>query len=1278
MKHSFSKASLRCALFAALALALASCKQDDYFDDSGAGGGIVTLSFSPRSGGHAATRATYNETYDQFFGATDDIFEDSDGNGPGYGRAADRAIGTFRVLIYDEEGDLVQKGNRYWNFAFTCNPSTLNETYEIQITPGTYRFVFIANEQTLSDELGEEFTAPAAIKTLDDLGNLRFEIDADISRDQNIPMVTDIPDVTVSGQNTVEYTDAELGPQRFPKNGTTTWDVPMRRAAIRVSLGIDLGKAQFEAWRAFHAGEHPKVYIDNVPEWTYLLPGRPNVGDGTPENRAEPREIPVNESGQIGKWKIKSDGGAYIFIDRLILPELLFDSPGDIANKALALKAVMRFENVDRATQKEVLLHDDPGVASGYGYGLPRNTWMWAQAEMPDEVNAIVRVLPWGDAGLDPNDLSQYDLTTDRSGFIFRGEASSQRMEILTDDPDGWEFDPEGAPSWITSVTPGSGGAGINAIVAVEVAENDSGKVRKDTLTLRAGNLTRRIIVTQLPTTLSIPDKSVPGLNWVDPPAVSFYVGAFWRADQYGERLIRVKRPKNSSNAFTTDIDGPWTAYVLEGDDWIVLDTEPSPDSGVWTAGGPNADADDSGFDEAHRVPGYETTVSGETLPNDQIYFRIGLNGPYTPTADKPARYGVVLLVYTLWGEPAFQRIWIRQGEGADYLMRPEGETAPNSTMTTRPRAVKWSPYNLTAPDFRDGTVASTQPEVALAAGGGAFTRWPTQAGAFFQWAPLNGIYAFNPGLSTALPHLSHEGSSQESGMNWSLLDQTYETCPTVDGVEFRRPSMSNPYAATTTMNVAYSEMAQSLFLKAVDGGRDEGGATGYNDAGNYEFGLYADGYFDRREYTKPPLYDFGAEVSGMVSGGGHEVAYGGALYFNPATHHSLFFPAAGQGQGNGAHGYSADGYYQSSSKFSAVAVWNLYARFSAGNRTTMSHYIGIPIRCVEGPVMPIPDLVQTVPGMIGIRHSDLGKNPGTFSLTVKGSGGYLTDATYKDLPFVRDHRGEYEDEPVYAVYFKWGSLVAMLGGPNGDTFDHSDVVWWPTDSVGIGYTPQANYNTWGNYYLRPGPPTPATGGPGYKMPDLAASGNNATNAWGDPCKLVDGGTLATPAPWKTPTGGPWTLTDGSGNNSYPFGNQFGDHNDEDQSTPPNVITWDAMRNLGATTRWNDALKGAISDDLTFFLPAAGYRSGGDGASVSPTDGSGTMASVNGTGGYWSSSVTTGNTGGATNTPVTTGFRNYSGSNLTLFLRFSASRVQPSKDLWFSWGLPIRCVPTNP
>ena len=415
------------------------------------------------------------------------------------------------------------------------------------------------------------------------------------------------------------------------------------------------------------------------------------------------------------------------------------------------------------------------------------------------------------------------------------------------------------------------------------------------------------------------------------PVDATTYVGAFWRANEKGERIIRINLSANSANW------GTWSATVMWMDgrwgsgEGVILDTNMLDNTslsnrGISFTSASNPDA--YGTPEDYPVTGYQTTVSGQVV-NGYISFRIGLKSLYTPVAGHPARYAVILLSYA--NTSKHQKIFLRQGEGADYLMT-NSDPVSTGGLSARTKCKPFLPYNLTA-DNLDSQVAIN---------GGKLTLYPTQSGAFFQWTNVS-IYnsrtrwAWNPYTTSAASGWSDWSSSSD----WSVLSATHETCP----AGYRRPNDGAITGDEPCTNISNSELRQSLLLKP---------KTGYNYASeitNSLWGYYADGFFDRRQLVNGS----GSQaVSTTVSSGSRDIAHIGRLFFNPVAssdHYnaSLFFPAAGlrfysngdyYGSGNESTFWSAS----KSDVFSlAFIVRNDHAgpwRAERGN--------GYPIRCVK------------------------------------------------------------------------------------------------------------------------------------------------------------------------------------------------------------------------------------------------------------------------------------------------------------------------------------------
>ena len=976
-----------------MALVLASCIRDpNNGPDDGGGDKPFIIAFNPNTEGHGSTRAaTYDGTWADFveyFGGTtaqeQDIFTapnpNPDAIPDGFGRKADRRISSFRVLVYHagtpgpadtwETGDLVKKGNEYLNkyFEWTEDLADLanKPPFEIVVNKGTYDFVFIANENSRSSVLDVTVTAGVQsvdpkIATLKEFKKLTFLHDSDIDTDEDIPMTAWFPSVDVTIDGITYY---ENGNPVTVTTRDNVWEVKMTRAAIRLSFGIHLGKAQYAAWKAAHPEGPPALYIEKARNAGFIYPHPFDLDvthTGDPSYDLAPQAVAASTEKSLTSVDVQpgkimenqEDGSAFVFFDRIIVPEHL---PKYKNEKTTALKAVMRFNYGSEIVSKEITVFDP--TTTSWGYALPRNTWVWAKAEVRTDVNVELKAVPWGHVPYD-GIPDQWDLHTDRSEFLFQSTPGRERIEIYTSESGGWNLSVDSDDtSWISipSGEPTSGSMGANVVTTIAVTANSGSGPRTGHLILTAGKLTRHITVVQLPASGQIVDTP-------NPPA-AMYVGAFWKDNQYGERLIRVKRPTNGN------MDGTWAAYVIEGNDWIMLDTKGSADPNVGGAT-PKTNLSDSNFDANYRVTGYETSVSGIVgagVGEGDIYFRIGLNGPYTPTAEQPVRYGLILLVYTSNGNPAYRRIWVRQGERADYLMRPDdangtgGSTiSPGQNGEARPLARRFSPYNLTALEFTGagaaGAAGSATARLEIYSQSnknnyaGAFTDYPTQAGGFFKWAHTEGVRAFNP---TGTSNASSWGSTSNTVTDaWDNVSSLYENCPP----GYRRPSDGTTGSVDQNtvdqVSVSESEIFQSLFSTAKSGGHTSGDKNGTD---NSTWGLYADGWFDRTHTG-----------TNNHAGANSMVAYAGRLFYNKDGYNSLFFPAAGNRHGGSTSYGALSGagttgiYWSSSASFvhngippatEGGASWSLLmenntataaVRHAAGGRTN-----GFSIRCVQ------------------------------------------------------------------------------------------------------------------------------------------------------------------------------------------------------------------------------------------------------------------------------------------------------------------------------------------
>ncbi|MCL2739026.1 MAG: hypothetical protein FWE30_06230, partial [Bacteroidales bacterium] len=174
--------------------------------------------------------------------------------------------------------------------------------------------------------------------------------------------------------------------------------------------------------------------------------------------------------------------------------------------------------------------------------------------------NLVAEVMIWDQRDIDIPIPSTYFLNVDRDQFMLPHVSGSRTVGVSTDFPTGW-----------TAVSDSPGWLGVSAsgdVLTLNVSANITSAIRRGVVSVVAGHLTKYIYVvqdvlgggTQLPNT---------------------YVGAFWRANETGERIIRI------------DHTGAWSATVGWYDinwnpasgDGIIFEAGDSPDTGItWNA----------------------------------------------------------------------------------------------------------------------------------------------------------------------------------------------------------------------------------------------------------------------------------------------------------------------------------------------------------------------------------------------------------------------------------------------------------------------------------------------------------------------------------------------------------------------------------------------------------------------------------------------------------------------------------------------------------------------
>lgn len=414
------------------------------------------------------------------------------------------------------------------------------------------------------------------------------------------------------------------------------------------------------------------------------------------------------------------------------------------------------------------------------------------------------------------------------------------------------------------------------------------------------------------------------------------YIGAFWKANQKGERLIRIP-VDNGMRSGDWDASVFWLGVGWKAGD-IVFSNDESADPGITYNSNTENPADMLANDATYVVPGYVSSASGGVVDGtgNYIHFRIGLSSTYSPTTSNPARYALVLLRY---GTPQkYHVIYIRQGEAADYLMYPTDNSRGSA-------AVRFCAYNVTASNLTDGDELV---EISLPSRSNAvFTNYPTQAGAFFQWSyiPPYEPLAYHP-VKPITPVI---WNNVPSGSYWNTLASSSESCPP----GYRRPNDGSISAAAsnTGSSIMNSEIRQSLYASPMT-------ANGVSNT-NLRWGFYADGFFDRRDHDNPFVSSPGQGGSAIASNTAvswqtKDVAYIGSLLFNPVAgslreNASLFIPAAGDRHselGSLIEGGEAS-LILSSSAPSVVDMWYFVATSFGVRQLFSTRTHALSLRCV-------------------------------------------------------------------------------------------------------------------------------------------------------------------------------------------------------------------------------------------------------------------------------------------------------------------------------------------
>ena len=845
----------------------------------------------------------------------------------------DFIVQSFRILAFNGSGQCVS------NVSYD---GTFNEIIVHPIDVGIYNFVFLANEPD-----------NAVIKTQLDNITLYSDLDdvaypaSSFSSDTLIPMMQEIKNVEVL-KDGVSKTNGILNPS------------PIQLSLDRLGARLDVTLKAEEDLDVTFTG----ITLSNIPD---KVPLTSNY-TGT-VNRNQTRSFTVTGNSEYFSDTTIIESGIVWGknIKRIIVPSNDF-TPSNDKNKAIVFTVNLEGKYNPACELKR--------LSSPENYTLPVNSKLnlLAKVRMPLELNITASEWEKSDSEWNTNyrtlNVSQVEANiTDFNGVRISFWSNMPKVRVLpqayvgvsgsTTAETNKVFNDLAITDGSNSTTrfsydPATGSGYMDILVdTVDIIGTTTYRLILSAEEADGSNTLQREIkihVTQL--------GSRPGFQkWLQS-----YVGVFHRNNEKGERVI-------TGQHFT---NYPWTATVVTGADFIELSSTPSLDPGIGT--------DNPGDPELFPVmPNQYKNENGTTVSGKgRIYFRVGMKSVNT---NGTPRYGLIRVNYQ--GGLTYRtnlEIYVRQGEDADYVWRPE-DIVPASGIVgndvlngrSRDAARKFSPYNLTAPAFKaDNDVTYQQLDI----NGGVFVDYPTQGGAYFQWGVNHNDATFDTYVRRAYHPTKSISLSDWFTKNfyappiWDpptgyAYKSDGEVCP--EG--YHRPSdgptdvraFNGPYyhanlSGTSpdpegdySSEIEYSNIRVSLLKIPLAGnGRGNDAVATYppsRELDGTRMGFYADGFFDRRPMDSS---------SKTVSTNSAHKAFPGILYFNTGTYASLFLPSSGRLNNRTAafEGINT-GYYWSSStapwyETAEYGVWGFESSYYVLRPVSSLGGFGHSIRCVK------------------------------------------------------------------------------------------------------------------------------------------------------------------------------------------------------------------------------------------------------------------------------------------------------------------------------------------
>lgn len=844
----------------------------------------------------------------------------------------DFVVQAFRILAFNGSGQCISNVSYNGNF---------NEIIVHPIDIGTYDFIFLANEP---DNAGVKNQLDN-ITIYSDLDDIAYPASS-FSSDTLIPMMQEIKNVEIL-KGGVSKTNGILNPS------------PIQLALDRLGARLDVTLKAEEDLDATFTG----ITLSNIPD---RVPLTSNY-TGT-INRNQTRSFTVTGNSEyFSDTTIIESGIVWAKnIKRIIIPSNVFTPESD---KGKAVVFTINMEGKYNPSGELKIGSND--------YTLPINSKLnlLAKVRMPLELNITASEWEKFDSNWNTNyrtlNVSQVSADiTDFNGVRISFWSNMPKVRILPDVYVGTSGSATEPTNKVFNDLAVTGNSNSTTRFSYNPA---TGSGYMDILidTINAiGTYTFRLILSaeeadgtnalQREITVNVTQN---GERPIFDKYGNGFIGAFFRNDETGERII--------SGQHTNGLR--WEANVESGFDFIMLSSTPSFDPEIGTDNPGDAELYPVKVNEQKGAIENEQHVEG----TGRIYFRVGTKSVNNTGQN---RYGTIKVRFELYGNDGTTWhdefvLYIRQGEDADYIWRPdEADRIVGGSINNKLRtgARKFSPYNLTAQTFKDG---GSQSSVQLAVNGAVTVDYPTQGGAYFQWGIKENETNYNQYVRRAYHPITDIDPADwtQSFFNPSPIwnpstGYAYKTDNELCPPGYSRPSdgytdrkaFNGPYAQFPgspdlpddySDEIEYSALRVSLMKAPLAG-------NGYADGVDPTFqpqqrldgtsgGFYSDGFFDRR-----PVINIATLKA--VSINNANIAFGGVLYFNENTKASLFLPSAGRRNTSSILQWQGTtGFYWSSSTSPwypnlDFGVWGFESAYYHLQPVSSLGSFGHSIRCVK------------------------------------------------------------------------------------------------------------------------------------------------------------------------------------------------------------------------------------------------------------------------------------------------------------------------------------------